>query len=142
MKDITDRFKADSLRGINRSDDVYYKPFIGPRPFNQSIEDQERFFGRDAETEEIVALIASHKLVLVYAKSGAGKTSILHAQVNPTLREYGYEVLPVARVKISSDLVYEKSSSEIKNVYIFNTLTSLDSKIDPKLLKINRFLSI
>jgi YVTN family beta-propeller protein len=140
MKDITDRFKADSLRGINRSDDVYYKPFIGPRPFNQSKEDQERFFGRDAETEEIVALIASHKLVLVYAKSGAGKTSIFHAQVIPTLREYGYEVLPVARVRISSDIVYEKSSSEIKNVYIFNTLTSLDSKIDPKLLK-NKSLS-
>ena len=39
------------------------EPFIGPRPFGLNKEDQERFFGRDNETDEIITLIYSHKIV-------------------------------------------------------------------------------
>ena len=78
-------------------------PFIGPRPFTRTRDDQKRFFGRDDETDEIVSLILGHRLTLVYAQSGAGKTSILEAQVGPKLVEYGFEVLPRARVGIASD---------------------------------------
>jgi hypothetical protein len=78
-------------------------PFIGPRPFRRDIEDQRLFFGRDKETNEILSLIFAHQLVLIYAQSGAGKTSILNAQVTPALEKYGYNVLPTARVGIGSD---------------------------------------
>ena len=55
------------------------------------------------ETNEILSLIFAHQLVLIYAQSGAGKTSILNAQVTPALEKYGYNVLPTARVGIGSD---------------------------------------
>jgi YVTN family beta-propeller protein len=77
-------------------------PFIGPRPFSRELEDQFRFFGRDDETEEIISLILGHKAILIYAQSGAGKTSIFEAEVVPELNRYGFEVLPRARVGIAS----------------------------------------
>ena len=86
----------------NEQDQIKVNPFIGPSPFGRIIEDQVRFFGRNQETEEIVTLIFSHQLTLVYAQSGAGKTSIINAQVIPELEKYGYQVLPVSRVGIST----------------------------------------
>src|SRR3712207_9365124 len=73
-------------------------PFIGPRPFSQDTQHQRLFFGRDRETDEIASLIFTHQLVLVYAQSGTGKTSIFNAKVIPRLKENGFDVLPVARV--------------------------------------------
>ena len=70
--------------------DQSLEPYVGPRPFRRDIEDQSRFFGRDAETDEIVSLITSHRLVLIYAQSRAGKTSIFNAQVIPNLESYGF----------------------------------------------------
>jgi hypothetical protein len=64
-------------------------PYVGPRYYTRSQKDQSRFFGRDEETEEIVSLILGHRVVLIYAQSGAGKTSIMEAQVAPTLEKYG-----------------------------------------------------
>ena len=59
-----------------RSKESIVNPFVGPRSFKRDLQDQRIFFGRDDETEEIVSPIFSHQLVLVYAQSGAGKTSI------------------------------------------------------------------
>jgi hypothetical protein len=42
--------------------DQSFEPYIGPRSFKREIEDRLRFFGRDAETKEIVSLIMSHRL--------------------------------------------------------------------------------
>ncbi len=83
------------------------KPYVGPRPFKRDKDDQSRFFGRDVETNEIVSLITSHRLVLIYAQSGAGKTSIFNAQVTPELEIYGFEVLPMARVKITTTSIQD-----------------------------------
>jgi putative ribosome biogenesis GTPase RsgA len=51
------------------------EPYVGPRSFGRDIVDQ------DEEGDEIVSLISAHKLVLVYAQSGAGKTSIFNAHL-------------------------------------------------------------
>jgi hypothetical protein len=59
----------------------------------------KRFFGRDDETDELLSLLLGHKVVLVYAQSGAGKTSLLNAKIIPELEENGLHVLPVARVE-------------------------------------------
>jgi len=59
------------------ANDQSLEPYVGPRSFRRDIEDQLRFFGRDAETEEIVSLITSHRLVLIYAQSGACNNVIL-----------------------------------------------------------------
>ena len=66
--------------------------------FKRNTEEQNLFFGRLYETERIISLIYSHKLVLVYAQSGVGKTSIFNASIISTLEQRGLEVLPVARV--------------------------------------------
>jgi tetratricopeptide (TPR) repeat protein len=129
-------------------------PFIGPRPFGRNLYDQLRFFGRKYETEEILTQILSHQLVLIYAQSGAGKTSILNANVIPELEKEGFDVLPIARVGISSNtyINFENDSGNneisIFNHYMFNALWSIKPETDPKLLSnksltdfINEYLS-
>src|SRR5215204_4986491 len=122
-------------------------PYIGPRPFGRTLYDQLRFFGRNYETEEILTLILSHQLVLIYAQSGAGKTSILNANVIPELEKEGFKVLPIARVGVSppsddyvNDTNDSKSDTVISNQYMLNALWSMKSDIDPRLLS-NKSLS-
>ena len=93
-------------------------PFVGPRPFET--EDRDRFFGRTRELEELLSLIIAHRAVLVYAQSGAGKTSLLKAGVIPRLKEQAYKVLPPARVYgvLSADLPGEK----VANIFVFHAL--------------------
>jgi hypothetical protein len=113
-------------------------PFVGPRPFNRDLEDQKLFFGRICESEKIISLIYSHKLVLVYAQSGAGKTSIFTANIIPALEQKGLQVLPIIRVGIGSGIsnesVYGNTSinmqSDAINGYILNTFQSLVPDID------------
>jgi hypothetical protein len=114
-------------------------PYVGPRPYTRSQEDQRRFFGRDDETDEIVSLILGHRLVLVYAQSGSGKTSIMEAQVAPTLGKYGFDVLPRARVGITSDTKIEldsfnvsHTSSGLVNFYMINAFQSLRPEVEPR----------
>ena len=73
------------------------KPFIGPQPFEET--DSSFFYGRDREVQEILALILSSSISLVYSKSGLGKTSIFNAKIIPELQkgEYNFEILPVIR---------------------------------------------
>lgn len=109
-----------------------FNPFVGPRPFERIKEDSARFFGRTQETEEIVSLIFGHPVILVYAQSGAGKTSLFNASVAPALEENGFEVLPLTRV--GGIVPRGISLKEIKNLYIFNALLKMDPEIDPQSL--------
>src|SRR5262245_14432742 len=93
-------------------------PFVGPRPFEK--EDSDRFYGRTRETEELLSLIIAHRAVLVYAQSGAGKTSLLKAGVIPRLEEQACKILPPARVQclLPTDLSPEK----VTNIFVFHAL--------------------
>ena len=53
------------------------------------------FFGRAAETEELLRLIRRKTLTLLYGQSGLGKTSLLNAGAIPQLRREGYLPIPV-----------------------------------------------
>jgi hypothetical protein len=73
-------------------------PYVGPRPFETA--DADFFFGRDREIAELVALIVSNQVVLLYAASGAGKSSVLNAAVIGRLeRDQEFEMLPVLRIR-------------------------------------------
>ncbi|HEV3409175.1 MAG TPA: ATP-binding protein, partial [Chthoniobacterales bacterium] len=97
---------------------TYDSPFVGPRPFEK--EDRGRFYGRTRELEELLSLIVAHRAVLVYAQSGAGKTSLLSAGVIPRLEEQGYQVLPIARVQ---GVVPENvSEAAVRNIFVFHAL--------------------
>lgn len=95
--------------------------FVGPRPFERS--EQNLFFGRDREISELLSLVTSNRVVLCYAPSGAGKTSLINAGLHPRLEKEGFEVLPSTRVR---GLIPEGvDQSSVANIYIFNAVLSL-----------------
>jgi WD40 repeat protein len=94
-------------------------PYVGPRPFETV--DADIFFGRDREVSDLVALIVSNPVVLLYAASGAGKSSLLNAAVVGRLeRDQQCEVLSVARVR---GLREEEIGD--RNVFIASVLSHL-----------------
>ncbi|MCB0205680.1 MAG: hypothetical protein KDH89_12740, partial [Anaerolineae bacterium] len=96
-------------------------PYVGPRTFARS--QSHLFFGRKREARDLLARIISERLLLFYAQSGAGKSSLLNARVIPKLRdEERFQVLPVGRV--SGEL--PAGVAQVDNIYAFNLMTSLD----------------
>jgi WD40 repeat protein len=64
-------------------------PYVGPVPFGEP--DAPYFFGRQRDCEVVVANLTTARLTLLYAESGAGKSSVLRAGVLPRLREIARE---------------------------------------------------
>ncbi len=103
-------------------------PYIGPRTFQR--DEGHLFFGREREARDLIALVASERLVVFYAQSGAGKSSIVNTRLIPNLEGKGYEVLPVGRV--SGDMA---AGLDVDNIYIYNLLRSLEQhETDPAAL--------
>ena len=95
-----------------------FQPYVGPRPFERK--DCSLFFGRDRETRDLKSLVIAHQAVLLYAQSGAGKTSILNAGLIPALEKERFEILPLARVRgLTPENLQIK---RIPNIYVFNAL--------------------
>ncbi len=111
-------------------------PYVGPRPFGER--DRERFFGRDWETNELVSLVVAHPVVLLYAQSGAGKTSLINAGLIPLLKEEEFEVLPLARVR--GAIPEDVECQDIVNLYVFDALLNLEPEITPQTL-VNKSLA-
>lgn len=106
-------------------------PYVGPRPYER--QDRHNFYGRDRETRELRALIVAEREVLFYAQSGAGKTSLLNAQVVPVLKDKGFTVLPITRV--GNELPPRMDSKTVNNVFVSSALLSLAGKdADPQAL--------
>jgi len=96
-------------------------PYVGPRTF--TYEQRHLFFGREREARDLLARVVSERVLLFYAQSGAGKSSLLHTRLIPQLREEeGFAVLPVGRV--SGELPAGVEAEE--NIYLFNLMASLD----------------
>ena len=94
-------------------------PFIGPRPF--AADDQSRFFGRDTEIEEISSALFASRVLVLYAESGAGKTSLLNAGVLPAVAD-DFNTIPVARV--SGSLPPGIDEDAIENLAVHHALSS------------------
>ncbi|HEX9671412.1 MAG TPA: hypothetical protein VGC93_18235 [Thermoanaerobaculia bacterium] len=107
----------------NDEHDPRRNPYVGPRSFRRR--DAELFFGRDEEARRLRQMLTSEELVLFYAPSGAGKTSLLNARLVLDLEDDGFFVLPAARVGGQSRLGVEAA-----NVYVFNVLTSLSPSFE------------
>jgi len=93
-------------------------PYVGPRTFRK--EDRELFFGRDREARDLMSLVSSGRLILLYAQSGTGKSSILNTRLIPELEENDFEVLPVGRVQGEI-----QEGFQIENIYAYNLMSSL-----------------
>ncbi len=59
--------------------------YPGISPFSE--EQKELFFGRDKDIKKLLRLIKLRKQVLLYSKSGVGKTSLLNAGVFPLIKD-------------------------------------------------------
>ena len=75
---------------VNNSDDTtpfetrHPHPFTGLRPYESH--EAMFFFGRDAETDELIRLLRHARLVAVVGASGSGKSSLVRAGLLPALR--------------------------------------------------------
>ena len=67
------------------TDTLYRYP--GAQPFRDDDFSRRTFFGREQASIALADQILANRLVVVYAKSGLGKTSLLNAGVAPRLRE-------------------------------------------------------
>jgi WD40 repeat protein len=101
-------------------------PYVGPRPFERSDRDRARFFGRDLEARELLSLVLSERLVLFYAQSGAGKSSLINARLVHDLAKRDFFVLPVGRV--SGQERQTADGQEVENVFVFSLLHNLNDK--------------
>jgi hypothetical protein len=95
-------------------------PYVGPRPFERQHAD--RFCARTREVNEAFSLIVAHPVLLIYAQSGAGKTSLVKAGLIPLLEQEELDVLPVARVY--GHFPETHPLEEVTNPYVLNTLLS------------------
>ena len=68
--------------------------YPGTRPYSDSEEDRRLFFGRSEDTEQLFLRVLSVPLLVLFGRSGLGKTSLLRAGLFPRLRSKEY--LPVA----------------------------------------------
>jgi hypothetical protein len=64
--------------------------YPGAQPFSDDPISRSVFFGRDVESSNLTDQILANRLVVVYAKSGIGKTSLLQAGTAQPLRDEGH----------------------------------------------------
>jgi WD40 repeat protein len=95
-------------------------PYVGPRAFQTG----ETLYGRDLETRQLLDLLKSERIVLLHSPSGAGKSSLIQANLIPRLEQDDFDVLPVARVNLEpgTDLPGEPGL----NRYVLSVLASLE----------------
>lgn len=60
-------------------------PYKGLQPYEE--DDRDKFFGRDGDRTILVDQILANKLTLLFAASGAGKSSLLQAGVLPCIKD-------------------------------------------------------
>ncbi|MGB8191811.1 MAG: hypothetical protein WCF67_07835 [Chitinophagaceae bacterium] len=85
------------------SDNDKKSRYPGLAPFNEL--QGKLFFGRDKEKAEIYNFTVAEQTIVLFAKSGAGKSSLLHAGLFPLLRANGYH--PV-KVRFQYTVEYDK----------------------------------
>ena len=109
-------------------------PYVGPKSFDRSMKDY--FFGRDEEALRLFYMVQAHQLVLFYAQTGAGKSSLIQARLVPDLEEIDWFVFPVSRVGGSKEEIEEVSEiySDDSNVNPF--ITNLLGYLLPKKLNL------
>lgn len=94
-------------------------PYVGPRAFASS--EQELFFGRDREINDLVNLIYAYDVVLLNAQSGAGKSSLLNAGIIPRLTKENHQILGTRIRDPLPDSIYVQGSY---NFFVFKTIVS------------------
>lgn len=67
--------------------------YPGIRAFEEN--EAQLFFGRNQETRQLLSLVKAKNLVVLFAKSGIGKSSLINAGLAPILNEDVYEPIKI-----------------------------------------------
>ena len=84
---------------MKRSDTSARSPYRGLEPFRYA--DRDLFFGREAFIEDFLATVLAFRLVVLFGRSGAGKSSLINAGLIPALEREG---LAAEKLRIGSGL--------------------------------------
>ncbi len=95
-------------------------PYVGPRAFLPG----ERLYGRDRELLQLIDALIAERIVLLYSRSGAGKTSLIQAALLPELANKKFHVLPVARVSLEPPPEFVLPPAA--NRYVLSVLLSIE----------------
>ncbi len=101
-------------------------PYVGPTHFTRM--DWGNFFGREHEAGALVELIMRSRIVLVFAASGAGKSSLLNTLVCKRLEETGHHVLLDARVGGTPPETVRPGETVDMNIFSFNAVYALQKR--------------
>src|SRR3954469_6707266 len=92
----------DVDQSVQRTTEIK-NPFKGASTYTEK--EEQNFYGRDKEKNDMIGLISHHTLSLLYSRSGIGKSSLVHAGIVPILKKMkGY--FPVY-IRISDSLINE-----------------------------------
>ncbi len=96
-------------------------PYVGPVPFREG----QKLYGREKETDELLDLLVSKRIVLLIAPSGAGKTSLIQSALIPRLRDrYKLQALPTIRLTYRNEKIEGRGDV---NRYALSTMRSIES---------------
>lgn len=95
--------EQNNHRSIDAEHSFIYR-YPGFRSFQDSDIDRKLFFGRNEEQNLFLHKVLSQRLIVLYAKSGMGKTSLLNAGIFETLRSRQYIPLVVRLHESEKDL--------------------------------------
>ncbi len=95
-------------------------PFVGPRSFQAN----ETLYGRDKEVADLVDLIVSERIVLLFSPSGAGKSSLIQAALLPALIADDFACLGTGRFGSAGDALPAHC-----NPYGFSLCLSLEQSL-------------
>ncbi len=84
---------AESLSRDTEAEERRERPYPGLAYFEA--EDRHLFFGRDKDVSQVVARIRSARVSVLHAPSGVGKTSLVNAEVIPTLEMKGVSTVRI-----------------------------------------------
>ena len=81
------------MMAIESTNPTIFKRYPGPKPFTTA--EQALFFGREREREDLVRLVNAERLVVLFGKSGLGKSSLVNAGLLPALVAQNKGWLPI-----------------------------------------------
>ncbi|GAB4501723.1 MAG: PQQ-binding-like beta-propeller repeat protein [Anaerolineales bacterium] len=98
-------------------------PYVGPRSFKKG----EKLYGREQETAELLDLWIAERIVMLYAPSGAGKSSLLNACIFPGLEKNNFETLP--SIRLNHEPPAEAPLDPSFNRYVYSALVSMEEAV-------------
>jgi len=103
-------------------------PFVGPASFSEN--DKERFFGRKREINNLYNLLIGERIALLYAVSGAGKTSLIQAGLIPKFKGKFQVIFPIRVNEGPPELERKGGSTKTPNRYVWSVLQSFENQLE------------